>query len=116
MEAEVFNTSTRYVIVEGRQRGHIVLATKTDVAVEETDLPGADKDTGEVSESPLDAIETNEDSSAKSDGSSTTARSKRTRPIRKSDMPPIRTEDLIPGATYVTCDLFVWQLHVNFLE
>ncbi|CDP03297.1 unnamed protein product [Coffea canephora] len=69
-------------------------------SLEETDLPGADKDTGEVSESPLDAIETNEDSSAKSDGSSTTARSKRTRPVRKSDMPPIRTEDLIPGATY----------------
>ncbi|XP_071908792.1 polyprotein of EF-Ts, chloroplastic-like isoform X1 [Coffea arabica] len=86
--------------LQPKLRGHIGLATQTDVALEETDLPGADKDTGEVSESPLDAIETNEDSSAKSDGSSTTARSKRTRPVRKSDMPPIRTEDLIPGATY----------------
>ncbi|KAL3532475.1 hypothetical protein ACH5RR_005996 [Cinchona calisaya] len=81
-------------------RRHIVSATQTDVAVEETDLPVADKDIDEVSETPSDAIEESEDSSAKSDAGSTPGRSKRTRPGRKSDMPPIKNEDLIPGATF----------------
>ncbi|KAL3535717.1 hypothetical protein ACH5RR_004178 [Cinchona calisaya] len=86
--------------LQPKLRGHIVSATQTDVAVEETDLPGADKYIGEASESPSDATETSEDSSTKSDGSSNPAQSKRTRPGRKSDMPPIKTEDLIPGATF----------------
>nr|KYP66943.1 Elongation factor Ts [Cajanus cajan] len=42
----------------------------------------------------------NEDSSSKSDANPDPARAKRSRPARKSEMPPVKNEDLIPGATF----------------
>ncbi|KAL0410636.1 UNVERIFIED_CONTAM: Polyprotein of EF-T, chloroplastic [Sesamum latifolium] len=52
----------------------------------------------EASVNGTDAAETSGDSSAKSDISS--IKSKRSRPVRKSEMPPVKNEELIPGATF----------------
>ncbi|KAL0283352.1 UNVERIFIED_CONTAM: Polyprotein of EF-T, chloroplastic [Sesamum angustifolium] len=67
----------------------------TEVAVEEADLSPAEN---EASVNGTDAAETTGDSSAKSDISS--IKSKRSRPVRKSEMPPVKDEELIPGATF----------------
>lgn len=80
-------------------RGLIVSATETDVAVEEVESTATDDGSGETSETSSDAAETSEESSI-SDVSPTSVQSKRSRPPRKSEMPPVKSEDLIPGATF----------------
>ncbi|WVZ01182.1 hypothetical protein V8G54_027251, partial [Vigna mungo] len=71
-----------------------ISATETDVAVEEPGPPVADEDSGEISSN---EIGISEDSSSKSDANPDTAKAKRSRPARKSEMPPVKNEDLIPG-------------------
>ncbi|KAA8523139.1 hypothetical protein F0562_009562 [Nyssa sinensis] len=83
-----------------KSRTNIVLATGTDVAVEEPNSPVADKDSGADSEIPSNAVGTSEESSVKSDASGSSAQSKRSRPARKSEMPPVKNEELVPGATF----------------
>ncbi|CAK9172743.1 unnamed protein product [Ilex paraguariensis] len=80
-----------------KSRIDLVSATGTDLAVEEADSPVADR---EAIESPSGAVETTEESSIKSDSSSTPAQSKRSRPVRKSEMPPVKNEELVAGATF----------------
>ncbi|MBA0817011.1 hypothetical protein Gohar_001613, partial [Gossypium harknessii] len=63
--------------------GTSISATGTDVAVEQSD-------------SPVDAVETSE----KSDSNDVPTQSKRTRSVRKSEMPPVKDEELIPGAMF----------------
>nr|XP_012462391.1 unnamed protein product [Gossypium raimondii] len=63
--------------------GTCISATGTDVAVEQSD-------------SPVDAVETSE----KSDSNDAPTQSKRTRSVRKSEMPPVKDEELIPGAMF----------------
>ncbi|KAL0374375.1 UNVERIFIED_CONTAM: Polyprotein of EF-T, chloroplastic [Sesamum radiatum] len=82
-------------ILKPKLRTHIASASGTDVAVEEADLSPAEN---EASVNGTDAAETSGDSSAKSDISS--IKSKRSRPVRKSEMPPVKNEELIPGATF----------------
>lgn len=74
-----------------------ISATETDVAVEESGSPAADEDSGEI---PSNEVGISEDSSSKSDANSEPAKAKRSRPARKSEMPPVKNEDLIPGATF----------------
>ncbi|CAJ1951719.1 unnamed protein product [Sphenostylis stenocarpa] len=74
-----------------------ISATETDVAVEEPGPPVADEDSGEI---PSNEIGISEDSSPKSDANPDPAKAKRSRPARKSEMPPVKNEDLIPGATF----------------
>lgn len=77
-----------------------VSATGTDVAVEEPDSPVVDKDSGGVTEIPAaDAVETI-DSSTKAGSSPAPAQSSRSKGSRKSEMPPVKNEDLVPGATF----------------
>lgn len=66
----------------------IACASGTDVAVEEAELSAAGSDAAEVTG----------ESSAKSNV--IPAQSKRARPVRKSEMPPVNNEQLIPGATF----------------
>ncbi|KAK4415464.1 Polyprotein of EF-T, chloroplastic [Sesamum alatum] len=82
-------------ILKPKLRTHIAFASGTDVAVEEADLSPADN---EAPVNGTDAAETSGDSSAKSDISP--IQSKRSRPVRKSEMPPVKNEELIPGATF----------------
>ncbi|KAI4350830.1 hypothetical protein L6164_005241 [Bauhinia variegata] len=77
-----------------------ISATGTDVAVEEPGSLAADDDSAEASETPSDEVVKNEDLSPKSDTSSTPAKARRSRPARKSDMPPVKNEDLIIGETF----------------
>lgn len=86
-------------ILRPKLRSLIVSATETDVAVEEVESIATDDGSGEASEASSDAAETSEESSI-SDVSPTSVRSKRSRPTRKSEMPPVKNEDLIPGATF----------------
>lgn len=86
-------------ILRPKLRSLIVSATETDVAVEEVESIAIDDGSGEASEASSDAAETSEESSI-SDVSPTSVRSKRSRPTRKSEMPPVKNEDLIPGATF----------------
>ncbi|KAK8595584.1 hypothetical protein V6N13_000292 [Hibiscus sabdariffa] len=74
-------------------------ATGTDVAVEESDSSVTKVSDG-GSETQLDAVETSEQSTSQPDPSSAPAQSKRTRPVRKSEMPPVKNEELIPGAMF----------------
>lgn len=82
-----------------RSVAHTVSATGTDVAVEEPDSPVVDKDSDGVTEIPADAVETI-DSSTKAGSSPAPAQSSRSKGSRKSEMPPVKNEDLVPGATF----------------
>ncbi|CAA2980501.1 Mitochondrial translation elongation factor EF-Tsmt, catalyzes nucleotide exchange on EF-Tumt [Olea europaea subsp. europaea] len=83
--------------LQSKLRTHTVSANGADVAVEEADLPAADN---EASESAIDAANISGESSVKADVNPTSAQSKRAKPIRKSEMPPVNNEELIPGATF----------------
>ncbi|GMI97741.1 embryo defective 2726 [Hibiscus trionum] len=74
-------------------------ATGTDVAVEESDS-SVTKVSDVGSETQSDAVETSQQSTSQPDSSSASAQSKRTRPVRKSEMPPVKNEELIPGAMF----------------
>ncbi|KAK3210673.1 hypothetical protein Dsin_015379 [Dipteronia sinensis] len=79
----------------------ILSATGIDVAVEESDsAAAADEDSARASDIPSSVVETSENSPKISDASPTSAQSKRSRPARKSEMPPVKNEELIPGATF----------------
>lgn len=78
-------------------RIHLLSATGTDVAVEEPDSPVADEDSSGASEvSPSVA----ENPNVEPDATRTPAQSTRTRPVKKSEMPPVKNEELVPGATF----------------
>lgn len=82
-------------------RGHripIFSASGTDVAVEESDSPVSGEESSRNSELSSGSIATNEKNPVKSDAAST--QSKRSRPVRKSEMPAVNNEELIPGATF----------------
>ncbi|OWM84564.1 hypothetical protein CDL15_Pgr001004 [Punica granatum] len=68
---------------------HIVLATGTDVAVEEQDTPVAGEDSGESAEAPTEQ-----------EAGPAPAETKRSRGPRKSELPPVKNEELVPGATF----------------
>ncbi|XP_048227509.1 polyprotein of EF-Ts, chloroplastic [Ricinus communis] len=74
--------------------------TDTDVVIEEPESPVTDENSGGASDIPADAAETSENSSIKSDSNRAPAQTKRSRPGRKSEMPPVTNEELIPGATF----------------
>ncbi|CAN4119498.1 unnamed protein product [Withania somnifera] len=86
-------------ILRPKLRSLIVSATETDVVAEEVESTATDDGSAETSEAAYDAAETSEESSI-SDVSPTSVRSKHSRPARKSEMPPVKNEDLIPGATF----------------
>ncbi|RXI05942.1 hypothetical protein DVH24_017984 [Malus domestica] len=65
-----------------------VSATGTDVAVEAADSPVADAASSEA-KSPEDSPSPSQD-----------AQPKRTKPVRKSEMPPVKNEELVVGATF----------------
>jgi len=75
-----------------RSRVERVSATGTDVAAEEQDIRVTD-------EASAEEVDTNKEASAKSDVSSAPTRATRRRG-RKSDMPPVKDEDLVPGAIF----------------
>lgn len=77
-----------------------ISATETDVAVEGPDSPVANEDIAESSESPSDEVVITEDLSPKSDVNPASSKTRRTRSPRKSEMPPVKNEDLVPGATF----------------
>ncbi|KAL9151422.1 hypothetical protein ABFS82_11G050600 [Erythranthe guttata] len=75
-------------LLKPKLQTHLVFATGTDVAVEETNVS--------VSETKEDA----ESPPVQSEASPPTTQSKRPRVVRKSDMPPVKNEELIPGASF----------------
>ncbi|KAM4131434.1 hypothetical protein ACJW30_01G175900 [Castanea mollissima] len=81
-------------------RIHRLSATGTDVAVEEPDSPIADEDSSGASEDPSGGVGGSEKSSNKSDASPTSITSRRSRPVRKSEMPPVKDDELVPGASF----------------
>ncbi|XVF20813.1 hypothetical protein REPUB_Repub12eG0035000 [Reevesia pubescens] len=82
-----------------RKPGIHISATWTDVAVEESDSPVVEVSSG-GSEIQKDAVETSEQSTSKSDSSPAPTQSKRIRLVRKSEMPPVKNDELIPGAMF----------------
>lgn len=83
-----------------RSRVPVLSATGIDVAVEESNSPAGDEDPAGASDIPSNGVQTGETSSQKSDSSPPSAQSKRSRPARKSEMPPVKDEELVPGATF----------------
>nr|POE71480.1 30s ribosomal protein s1 like [Quercus suber] len=80
-------------------RIHRLSATGTDVAVE-ADSPIADEDSSGASEDPSGGVGGSEKLSTKPDASPTSIMSRRSRPVRKSEMPPVKDEELVPGASF----------------
>lgn len=80
--------------VHNQSRIHLLSATGTDVAVEEPDSPVAGEDSAGDLEVSSDAAE------VKSEATPTPAQTKRSRPVKKSEMPPVKNEELVPGATF----------------
>lgn len=77
-----------------RSRTHILSATGTDVAVEQSDSP-VTEDSGGASEASSAAAQTSDEPSIKS-----SPQSKRIKLPRKSEMPPVKNEELVPGAVF----------------
>lgn len=82
-------------ILKPKLRTQTASASGTDVALEEADLSAADN---EASATAIDAAVISGESSATPDTSP--IKSKRSRPARRSEMPPVKNEELIPGATF----------------
>ncbi|KAE8731973.1 Elongation factor Ts [Hibiscus syriacus] len=74
-------------------------ATGIDVAVEESDSSVTNIFYG-GSETQLDEVETSEHSTSPSSYTTTPTQSKRARPVRKSEMPPVKNEKIIPGTMF----------------
>ncbi|XP_057973471.1 polyprotein of EF-Ts, chloroplastic [Malania oleifera] len=94
----LFQPYTSGCVLHRKSRIYILSATGTDVAVEEPDSPIADNDSDRISEIPSTAVKASEDSSIKLDASA--VQPKRSKPSRKSEMPPVKNEELVPGATF----------------
>lgn len=78
-----------------KRRTHISSAMGTDAVVEEVDLSLGENG---ASGNEVDDTEISGESSAKSDNRPSGL--KRSRPVRKSEMPPVKNEELVPGATF----------------
>ncbi|MCL7050266.1 hypothetical protein MKW94_028403 [Papaver nudicaule] len=85
--------------VSHQSRFRIIAATGTDVAVEEPAPAEAGEEAG-TSEVPPTTGENGETPPAADPVVTPTSQSKRPRPVRKSDMPPVANEELVPGATF----------------
>ncbi|XP_031272162.1 uncharacterized protein LOC116130586 [Pistacia vera] len=96
----IFSQYQRGCVLHDKSGIRILSATGIDVVVEEPDSPAADEGSAGASDIPSDVVETSETSSSRSDTSPTPAQSKQSRPVRKSEMPPLKDEELIPGATF----------------
>lgn len=81
----------RTCVLQHKPRSQVVVsATGAEVAVEEPEPAVADED----------SVEASGDSSVKEDSDPAPSQSKRARPVRKSDMPPVKNEELVPGASF----------------
>ncbi|XP_010249632.1 PREDICTED: uncharacterized protein LOC104592125 isoform X2 [Nelumbo nucifera] len=80
-------------------RCHILAAAGTEVAIEEPDSSIAAEDADGTSDVPSSTVEASEAPSPTTTATPD-AQSKRTRSSRKSEMPPVKNEDLVPGATF----------------
>ncbi|XP_057467791.1 polyprotein of EF-Ts, chloroplastic-like [Actinidia eriantha] len=81
-------------VLQNRSRINMASATGTDLAVEQADSPGAGEDSGEAPEIP------SEEPLVKSDAGVSPAQKTGSRPARKSEMPEVKPEELVPGATF----------------
>ncbi|KAL5572627.1 hypothetical protein UlMin_022224 [Ulmus minor] len=90
----LFPPYSRGFFLHNRSRVQLLSATGTDVAVEEPDSPVVAEDSTGTSQISSEEAET------KSDASSTSAEPKRSKPVRKSEMPPVKDEELVPDATF----------------
>ncbi|GFY98366.1 elongation factor Ts family protein [Actinidia rufa] len=81
-------------VLQNKSRVHAVSATGTDLTVEEADSPGAGEDSGGASEIP------SEEPSVKSDAGVSPSQKTGSKPARKSEMPEVKPEELVPGATF----------------
>ncbi|XP_077218945.1 polyprotein of EF-Ts, chloroplastic-like isoform X2 [Tasmannia lanceolata] len=86
--------------IQYRPRIQISAAIGTDVAIEEPSSTVEGGDADKASEMSPSIGETSEPSSTRDASVASTSQSKRPRPIRKSDMPPVKNEELLPGATF----------------
>ncbi|CAN1764951.1 Polyprotein of EF-Ts, chloroplastic [Linum perenne] len=77
--------SCHHDLVRGRTM-HEVSATGTDLAVGEAETPAISEETS--------------DGASENNASTAAAQPKRARPGRRTEMPPIKNEDLVPGATF----------------
>lgn len=95
----LFPPYSRGCSLHHRSSIHLLSATGTDVALEELDSSVSDEDSSGVSEVPSDA-EISEKSSVKSYASPSSAQPKRSRLVKKSEMPPVKNEELVVGASF----------------
>ncbi|KAK6924219.1 Translation elongation factor EFTs/EF1B, dimerization [Dillenia turbinata] len=87
-------------VLPPKPRFRILSATGADVVVGEPDSPAAGEGPSGTPEVSPDVVETNKEPPSKTSASATSSQPRRSRPSRKSEMPPIKNEDLVPGATF----------------
>ncbi|KAK9102766.1 hypothetical protein Sjap_020020 [Stephania japonica] len=99
--AVIFPKHGRWSPIQHGSRGCILAATGTEVAIEESASVDGEDDNGK-SEVPSDSAEASEAAPSTSDNrvATQTTQSKRSRPIRKSEMPSVKNEELVVGATF----------------
>lgn len=91
----------RDCLVRHGPKNHALAATGTDVAVEEPGYAMSSETADGSSEVSTSSAETSETPSSVEEAPATSsAQSKRPRPVKRSDMPPIKNEELVVGATF----------------
>ncbi|KAL4194067.1 hypothetical protein AMTRI_Chr05g57410 [Amborella trichopoda] len=91
ISSKLFHIERRGISLKQSSRLQISATTSTDVAVEEPNSASTSEDSTETSSS---------EASVTVEPPGPEAQTKRTRPVRKSEMPPVKTEELTPGATF----------------
>ncbi|XP_010540967.1 PREDICTED: uncharacterized protein LOC104814561 isoform X2 [Tarenaya hassleriana] len=88
--------SRQYVLLLPRDRISALPATETDAAVEEQEDSSAAAENSGGDSDQTNVVEANE----KTEAAFVASQSRRTRPGRKSEMPPVKNEELVPGSTF----------------
>ncbi|XP_010937186.1 polyprotein of EF-Ts, chloroplastic [Elaeis guineensis] len=99
MSLRLFQRNYRGYVSKHGSRVRIFAAVGADITIEEPDPAVSDEVADETSETAASSAETNEPAPA-NPAVTSTAKSKRPRPVRKSEMPPVKDEELVPGASF----------------
>ncbi|CAA6672880.1 unnamed protein product [Spirodela intermedia] len=86
--------------LKSRSKIQGLASVETDVATDEPNPAVAGEADSETSVLPLASLSTGGETSSSGPGTTTSNQGKRTRAVRKSEMPPVKNEELLPGASF----------------
>lgn len=86
--------------LKSRSKIQVLASVETDVATDEPNPAVADEAENETAALPQASLSTASETSPSGPGTTTSNQGRRTRPVRKSEMPPVKNEELLPGASF----------------